>query len=244
MKLKALWTIGLSSVLVLSACGTYNDENRKDDKENETSERTDKMSNESKQQTDNNQSEQQTNDNEQNRSEDDESNPNQEFEHKDPNNNAENSDQIAENNEPISIDEAKAIAYKADDVQSLTTDENKLIYNQDRSTDNEIFIETPFGGINSSVKNYAIVNKFTGEIVDSGGAITSPDGFIDDKDGYVNKDIYNTTTDFYNTFVYKEGIPVYEASSEDVPSDQYKDVLDLVNEYSKAQREKENQTVN
>ncbi|MEJ7217884.1 hypothetical protein WL198_13785, partial [Staphylococcus caprae] len=81
-----------------------------------------------------NQSEQQTNDNEQNRSEDDESNPNQEFEHKDPNNNAENSDQIAENNEPISIDEAKAIAYKADDVQSLTTDENKLIYNQDRST--------------------------------------------------------------------------------------------------------------
>ncbi|MEJ7326616.1 hypothetical protein WL306_12600, partial [Staphylococcus epidermidis] len=82
------------------------------DKENETSEITDKMSNESKQQTDNNQSEQQTNDNEQNRSEDDDSNPNQEFEHKDPNNNAENSDQIAENNEPISIDEAKAIAYK------------------------------------------------------------------------------------------------------------------------------------
>ncbi|MCY1597396.1 hypothetical protein [Staphylococcus pettenkoferi] len=143
MKLKALWTIGLSSVLVLSACGTNNDENRKDDKENETSERTDKKSNESKQQTENNQSERQTNNNEQNHSEDDESNSNHEFENKDPNNNAENSDQVAENNEPISIEEAKAIAYKADDVQNLTTDENKLIYNQDRSTDNEIFIETP-----------------------------------------------------------------------------------------------------
>lgn len=94
------------------------------------------------------------------------------------------------------------------------------------------------------MKNYAIVNKNTGEIVDSGGAITSPDGFIDDKDGYVNKDIYNSTTDFYNTFVYKEGMPVYEPSSEDVPSDQYKEVFDLVNDYSKAQREKEKQTAN
>ena len=54
MKLKALWTIGLSSALVLSACGTNNDENRKDDKENETSERTDKKSNKSEQQTENN----------------------------------------------------------------------------------------------------------------------------------------------------------------------------------------------
>ena len=55
---------------------------------------------------------------------------------------------------------------------------DELIYNKDKSNNDEIFIETPFSGINESVKHHAIIDRNTGKIIKTGGAITSPDGPI------------------------------------------------------------------
>ncbi len=106
--------------------------------------------------------------------------------------------------QPITIDEAKSIAFNSEDILNFTQNKDDLIYNKDKSNDDKIFIETPFGGINDSVKHHAIIDRNTGKIIKTGGAITHPDGPIEAENGYIDKDIYNSTADFYNTYVYKK----------------------------------------
>lgn len=41
-----------------------------------------------------------------------------------------------------------------------------------------MFIETSFGGINTSIKYYVVVNRHTGKIITNGSAGTHPQGLI------------------------------------------------------------------
>lgn len=145
--------------------------------------------------------------------------------------------QHTQDNQPITIDEAKKIFYNSKNMKAFAQNKDELIYNKDKSNNDEVFIETSFGGMNTSVKHHAIIDRNTGEIIKTGGAITYSDGPIDNEDGYIDKDIYNTTADFYNTYVYKQGMPKYEKASSDVPEDKYKKLSKLVGNYSEEQKE-------
>ncbi|MCY1039654.1 hypothetical protein OWI77_12740, partial [Staphylococcus nepalensis] len=85
--------------------------------------------------------------------------------------------------------------------------------------------------INESVKHHAIIDRNTGEIIKTGGVITSPDGPIQAENGYIDKDIYNSTADFYNTYVYKKGMPKFETANSNVPEQKYKELSKTVGNY-------------
>ena len=125
----------------------------------------------------------------------------------------------------------KSIAFNSEDILNFTQNKYDLIYNKDKSNDDKIFIETPFGGINESVKHHAIIDRNTGKIIKTGGAITHPDGPIKAENGYIDKDIYNSTADFYNTYVYKKGMPKFETADSDVPEQKYKELSKIVGNY-------------
>ncbi|OAO11351.1 MULTISPECIES: hypothetical protein [Staphylococcus] len=230
MKLRHLWLLGMSSVMILSACGQNSDDNHKDDNDHKIHKKADKDSNKSKKQSNNAEISQ-----EQNSNQEVQSNSNKE---------AKTNKQNTQDNEPITIDEAKSIAYKSKDIHGFVQDKGKLIYNKDKSNNDEVFIETPFGGINTSVKHHAIIDRHTGEIIKTGGGITHPDGPIKAKNGYIDKDVYNTAANFYNTYVHKQGMPKYETTSSDVPEEKYKQLSKLLNSYSNEQKNKENKSSN
>lgn len=76
-------------------------------------------------------------------------------------------EQNNKSNTTVTTDEAKSIVYNLKDFQSLQAivqDKEGLIYNKDKSNSNSVFIETPFGGINISIKYYAVVNGHNGKI--------------------------------------------------------------------------------
>ena len=217
MKFRKLGMLGLSSFIILSACGQNTDNNhKKDNDQNQTQER-DRKSDETEKQSNDEIAE--NNQNTKNQSQGD-------------SNTAETTNEANNrNSEPITIDEAKSIAFNSEDILNFTQNKDELIYNKNKSNNDEIFIETPFGGINESVKHHAIIDRNTGEIIKTGGAITSPDGPIKAKNGYIDKDIYNSTADFYNTYVYKKGMPEFETATSDVPEQKYKELSNIVGNY-------------
>lgn len=208
--------LGLSSFIILSACGQNTDNNHKKKDSDQTQER-DKKSDET---------EKQSND------EVAENNQNTKHQPQGESNAAETTNEANNQiSQPITIDEAKSIAFNSEDILNFTQNKDELIYNKNKSNNDEIFIETPFGGINESVKHHAIIDRNTGEIIKTGGAITSPDGPIKAKNGYIDKDIYNSTADFYNTYVYKKGMPEFETATSDVPEQKYKELSNIVGNY-------------
>ncbi|SCS78272.1 hypothetical protein [Staphylococcus caeli] len=215
MKFRKLGMLGLSSFIILSACGQNTDGNNK--KDNDQTQERDKKSDET---------EKQSND------EVAENNQNTKNQSQGESNAAETTNEANnQNSAPITIDEAKSIAFNSEDILNFTKNKDELIYNKDKSNDDKIFIETPFGGINESVKHHAIIDRNTGKIIKTGGAITSPDGPIKAKNGYIDKDIYNSTADFYNTYVYKKGMPKFETANSDVPKQKYKELSNIVGNY-------------
>ena len=76
-------------------------------------------------------------------------------------------EQNNKSNTTVATDEGKSIVDNSKDFQSLQAivqDKKDLIYNKDKSNSNSIFIETPFGGTNISIKYYAVVNRHIGKI--------------------------------------------------------------------------------
>ncbi|MCG1377962.1 hypothetical protein K4Q46_11210 [Staphylococcus epidermidis] len=215
MKFRKLGMLGLSSFIILSACGQNTDNNHKKDSD-QTQER-DKKSDETEKQSNDEVAE--NNQNTKNQSQGESNATKTTYETN------------SQNSQPITIDEAKSIAFNSEDILNFTQNKDELIYNKDKSNNDEIFIETPFGGINESVKHHAIIDRNTGEIIKTGGAITSPDGPIKAKNGYIDKNIYNSTTDFYNTYVYKKGMPEFETATSDVPEQKYKELSNIVGNY-------------
>lgn len=215
MKFRKLGMLVLSSFIILSACGQNTDNNHKKDSD-QTQER-DKKSDET---------EKQSND------EVAENNQNTKHQLQGESNAAETTNEANNQiSQPITIDEAKSIAFNSEDILNFTQNKDDLIYNKDKSNDDKIFIETPFGGINESVKHHAIIDRNTGKIIKTGGAITHPDGPIKAENGYIDKDIYNSTADFYNTYVYKKGMPKFETADSDVPEQKYKELSKIVGNY-------------
>lgn len=215
MKFRKLGILGLSSFIILSACSQNTEDNDKKDnnKAHERDKKSDQTENQSNDEVvENNQITKNQSQGESNAAE--------------TTNEANN-----QNSQPITIDEAKSIAFNSEDILNFTQNKDELIYNKDKSNNDEIFIETPFGGINESVKHHAIIDRNTGKIIKTGGAITSPDGPIKAKNGYIDKDIYNSTTDFYNTYVYKKGMPEFETATSDVPEQKYKELSNIVGNY-------------
>lgn len=201
MKFRKLCMLGLSSVVILSACNISIDS--KDKESNDKTQSTDKQSN-------------------------DKATAN----HQDETNVTEAPNEANNyNGEPITVDEAKSIAFNNTDSLHFTDNKDDLIYNENQSNEQKIFIETPFTGINQSVKHYAIIDIYIGSIIDTGSAVTSPEGLIEAENGYIDKDFYNTTAEFYNIFVYQEGMPVFKMATSNVPAQTYKELLDLVNDY-------------
>src|SRR5699024_8471587 len=157
MKFRKLGMLGLSSFIILSACGQNTDNNNK--KDNDQTQERDKKSDET---------EKQSND------EVAENNQNTKNQSQGESNAAEATNEAnSQNSRTITIDEAKSIAFNSEDILNFTQNKDELIYNKDKSNNDEIFIETPFGGINESVKHHAIIDKNTGKIIKTGGAITS-----------------------------------------------------------------------
>lgn len=228
MKFRKLGLLGLSSFIILSACGQNTEDN--DKKDNNKAHEKDKKSD---------QTENQSND------EVAENNQNTKNQSQGESNAAKTTNETNnQNSEPVTIDEAKSIAYQVQNLRGYVQNKEELIYNKEQSNDDQIFIETPFGGLNMSGKQHAIIDKKTGEIIKTGGGTTHPDGPIKAKNGYIDKDIYNIAADFYNTYVYKQGMPKYEPASSDVPEAKYKKLSKLLNSYRNEQMNKENKSDN
>ena len=155
MKLKTLCCISLSSIFLFSACGqnsneTSHNNNNQKQKKSDTNE-TSNNQNSNKNKSDNSNETQSSN------------------------------EQVEHSDKTITVAEAKSIVYNSANSQSFKAfvqNKGELIFNKDKSNNNEIFIETPFGGINESVKLYAIVNRHTGEIITTGNAGTHADGLL------------------------------------------------------------------
>ena len=228
MKFRKLGMLGLSSFIILSACGQNTDNNnKKDNDQNQTQER-DKKSDET---------EKQSND------EVAENNQNTKNQSQGESNAAEATNEAnSQNSRTITIDEAKSIAFNSEDILNFTQNKDELIYNKDKSNEDEIFIETPFGGINESVKHHAIIDRNTGEIISTGSAGTHADGLIKTNDGKINKKAYNITLDFYNTYVYKKGMPEFETATSDVPEQKYKELSNIVGNYRQKEQEYDNES--
>lgn len=165
MKLKTLCCISLSSMFLFSACGqnsnetSHNNNNQKTEKKSDTNE-TSNNQNSIKNKSDNSNETQSSN------------------------------EQVEHSDKTITVAEAKSIVYNSANSQSFQAfvqNKDELIFNKDKSNNNEIFIETPFGGINESVKFYAIVNRHTGEIITTGSAGTHADGLLKTDDGKIDK---------------------------------------------------------
>lgn len=140
MKFRKLGMLGLSSFIILSACGQNTDNNNK--KDNDQTQERDKKSDET---------EKQSND------EVAENNQNTKNQPQGESNAAEATNEAnSQNSRTITIDEAKSIAFNSEDILNFTQNKDELIYNKDKSNNDEIFIETPFGGINESVKHHEI----------------------------------------------------------------------------------------
>lgn len=226
MKFRKLGMLGLSSFIILSACGQNTDNNHK--KDNDQTHEEDKKSDET---------EKQSND------EVAENNQNTKNQPQGDSNTAETTNEANNrNSKPITIDEAKSIAFNSEDILNFTQNKDELIYNKDKSNDDEIFIETPFGGINESVKHHAIIDRNTGEIISTGSAGTHADGLIKTNDGKINKKAYNITLDFYNTYVYKKGMPEFETATSDVPEQKYKELSNIVGNYRQKEQEYDNES--
>lgn len=217
MKLKTLCCISLSSMFLFSACGqnsneTSHNNNQKTEKKSDTNE-TSNNQNSIKNKSDNSNETQSSN------------------------------EQVEHSDKTITVAEAKSIVYNSANSQSFQAfvqNKDELIFNKDKSNNNEIFIETPFGGINESVKFYAIVNRHTGEIITTGSAGTHADGLLKTDDGKIDKKAYNITLEFYNTYVYKKGMPKFEEATSDMPAEEYKKLSQLVGDYTKKQKQNEN----
>ncbi|EJX19326.1 hypothetical protein I6J35_11555 [Staphylococcus condimenti] len=218
MKLKTLCCISLSSMFLFSACGqnsnetSHNNNNQKTEKKSDTNE-TSNNQNSIKNKSDNSNETQSSN------------------------------EQVEHSDKTITVAEAKSIVYNSANSQSFQAfvqNKDELIFNKDKSNNNEIFIETPFGGINESVKFYAIVNRHTGEIITTGSAGTHADGLLKTDDGKIDKKAYNITLEFYNTYVYKKGMPKFEEATSDMPAEEYKKLSQLVGDYTKKQKQNEN----
>lgn len=218
MKLKTLCCISLSSMFLFSACGqnsnetSHNNNNQKTEKKSDTNE-TSNNQNSIKNKSDNSNETQSSN------------------------------EQVEHSDKTITVAEAKSIVYNSANSQSFQAfvqNKDELIFNKDKSNNNEIFIETPFGGINESVKFYAIVNRHTGEIITTGSAGTHANGLLKTDDGKIDKKAYNITLEFYNTYVYKKGMPKFEEATSDMPTEEYKKLSQLVGDYTKKQKQNEN----
>lgn len=218
MKLKTLCCISLSSMFLFSACGqnsnetSHNNNNQKTEKKSDTNE-TSNNQNSIKNKSDNSNETQSSN------------------------------EQVEHSDKTITVAEAKSIVYNSANSQSFQAfvqNKDELIFNKDKSNNNEIFIETPFGGINESVKFYAIVNRHTGEIITTGSAGTHANGLLKTDDGKIDKKAYNITLEFYNTYVYKKGMPKFEEATSDMPAEEYKKLSQLVGDYTKKQKQNEN----
>ncbi|MEJ7151076.1 hypothetical protein WL544_10450 [Staphylococcus epidermidis] len=217
MKLKTLCCISLSSMFLFSACGQNSNETSHNNNQN-----TEKKSDTNE--TSNNQNS--------NKNKSDNSNETQS-----------SNEQVEHSDKTITVAEAKSIVYNSANSQSFQAfvqNKDELIFNKDKSNNNEIFIETPFGGINESVKFYAIVNRHTGEIITTGSAGTHADGLLKADDGKIDKKAYNITLEFYNTYVYKKGMPKFEEATSDMPAEEYKKLSQLVGDYTKKQKQNEN----
>ena len=146
--------------------------------------------------------------------------------------------------EPISIEKAKDIAmdYFKKDNQNFFQ-RNQLEYNQDKSSNDEIFIETPMYGENQATKGYVKINRYTGEILDSKILGAYPD-MVGPRDGYIPPKIYNAAVDFYNTFVSQGEYDKFTHSQTKVTEEEYSKVMKPIGEYQEqymtaAQREAE-----
>ncbi|MCY1573103.1 hypothetical protein [Staphylococcus pettenkoferi] len=146
--------------------------------------------------------------------------------------------------EPISIEKAKDIAmdYFKKDNQNFFQ-RNQLEYNQDKSSNDEIFIETPMYGENQSTKGYVKINRYTGEILDSKILGAYPD-MVGPRDGYIPPKVYNAAVDFYNTFVSQGENDKFTHSQTKVTEEEYSKVMKPIGEYQEqymtaAQREAE-----
>ena len=155
----------------------------------------------------------------------------------------ENSQQNSQQ-EPISIEKAKDIAmdyFKKDNQNCFQR--NQLEYNQNKSSNDEIFIETPMYGENQSTKGYVKINRYTGEILDSKILGAYPD-MVGPRDGYIHPKIYNAAVDFYNTFVSQGENDKFSHSQTKVTEEEYSKVMKPIGEYQEqymtaAQREAE-----
>ncbi|MEY8601431.1 hypothetical protein ACWEXQ_05775 [Staphylococcus shinii] len=224
MKFRKLWMLGLSSFIILSACGQNADDN--DKKDNNKAHKSDKNSDETEKQS--NEEIAENNQNSKNQSQGE------------TNATKTTTEENNQNSKPITIDEAKSIAFNSEDLVNFTQNKDNLIYNKDKSNNDEIFIETPFGGINESVKHHAIIDRNTGEIISTGSAGTHADGLVKTNDGKVDKKAYNITLDFYNTYIYKKGMPEFETATSDVPEQKYKKLSKIVGNYWQEEQGYEN----
>ncbi|GGG93995.1 hypothetical protein E2558_08145 [Staphylococcus pragensis] len=150
------------------------------------------------------------------------------------NQNVENGTSQSNNQEsnPISIDKAKNISYDLMEKEGgVSFKEGDLEYREDKSDDNQIFIESPLFGINGSAKSHIILNRYTGEVIEQDGGPPAPDGPLRPKNGKIDSGTYNILVKYYNNYVYRNGDTVYNYSEEPVPVSQYKEVNAKVWEY-------------
>lgn len=127
MKFRKLGMLALSSFIILSACGQNTEDNHK--KDNNKTHEKDKKSD---------QTENQSND------EVAENNQNTKNQSQGESNAAKTTYETnSQNSQPITIDEAKSIAFNSEDILNFTQNKDELIYNKDKSNNDEIFIETP-----------------------------------------------------------------------------------------------------
>ncbi|MCY1617507.1 hypothetical protein [Staphylococcus pettenkoferi] len=142
----------------------------------------------------------------------------------------ENSQQNSQQ-EPISIEKAKDIAmdYFTKDNQNFFQ-RNQLEYNQNKSNNEAIFIETPMYGENQSTKGYVKINRYTGEILDTKILGAYPD-MVGPRDGYIPPKVYNAAVDFYNTFVSRGENDKFSHSQTKVTEEEYNKVMKPIGEY-------------
>lgn len=133
---------------------------------------------------------------------------------------------------PISMEEAKQIAYETlENGDGSFFKKSDLKYREDKSDDNQIFIETPLYGINGSVKSHVVLNRYTGGVIEQDGGPPAPDGPLRPENGKIDSETYNLLIKYYNNYVYRQGDPVYEYSDQPVSIEQYNKVSKRVWDY-------------
>lgn len=149
MKIRHLWVLGMSSMIILSACGQNSDEGDQKDHDHKTHKKADKNSNKSEKQSNNTEVDQDSNQETQNNA------------NKEPKMNK----QHTQDNQPITIDEAKKIFYNSKNMKAFAQNKDELIYNKDKSNNDEYYVDFAASDARGHpIKSQAIVDRTTGEI--------------------------------------------------------------------------------